>query len=63
MQDNIIPYEKIIYLTAEPENINPALDKVKTIINTLKNNKTPGEDNINPELIKLTGKQLIIEIH
>jgi len=63
MQDNITPYEKIIYHTAEKEITEPALDEVKTIINTLKNNKTPGEDNINSELIKLAGKRLTTEIH
>lgn len=39
------------------------MDEVKTVINSLKNNKTPGEDNINSELIKLAGKKLTTEIH
>lgn len=56
MQDNITPYENIIYHTADPEIIEPTLNEVKTIINTLKNNKTPEEDNINSELINLAGK-------
>lgn len=63
MGDNIIPYEKRIYHTAEPEIIKPTLDEVKIIINTFKNNKAPEEDNINSELIKLANKQLITEIH
>lgn len=50
MGDSIIPYEKIIYHTAEPDTTKPTLDEVKTIINTLKNNEAPGEDNINSEL-------------
>lgn len=58
-----LPYKKIIYHTAEPEITKPTLDEVKTIINTLKNNKAHGEDNINSELIKLVNTQLITEIH
>jgi|UniRef100_A0A2S2QWZ5 hypothetical protein len=63
MGDKIITYEKRIYYTAEPEILKPTLNKVKTIINTLKNNKAPGDDNINSELIKLVNKQLITKIH
>lgn len=43
--------------------LEPILDKTKTIINTLNNNKSPWESNINPELIKLAKEQLTIEIH
>jgi len=57
MEDNFIPYEKKIFHTAEPDVLKPTLDEVKTIINTLKNNKAPGEDNINSELVKLANKQ------
>jgi len=32
------------------------------IINSLKNNKSPGEDNINAELLKLAGSHLAIQI-
>jgi len=63
MRDNTIPCEKRIYHIAEPEILRPTLDEVKSIINTLQNNKAPGEDNINSELIKLVNKQLITEIH
>jgi len=47
----------------EPEVTEPTLDEVKTVINSLKNNKSPGEDNINSELIKLAGNHLATEIH
>jgi len=63
IQDNITPYEKIIYHTAEPEVTDPTLDEVKTVINSLKNNKSPGEDNINSDLIKLAGNHLATELH
>jgi len=63
IQDNITPYEKLIYHTAEPESIEPTLDEVKIVINCLKNNKSPDENNINSELIKLAGKHLATEIH
>ena len=33
MQDNITPYEKIIYRTAEPETTEPTLDEIKTVPN------------------------------
>lgn len=62
MQDNIKPYEKITYHTVESEILEPTLEEVKTIINNLKNNKSPGEDNINPESMKLAGEQIITEI-
>ncbi|KAL4154176.1 hypothetical protein QTP88_002009 [Uroleucon formosanum] len=63
IQDNITPYKKIIYHTAEPEVTEPTLDEIKTVINSLKNNKSPGEDNINSELIKLAGNHLANEIY
>jgi hypothetical protein len=56
MRNNIIPYEKRIYYTAKPEILKPKLDEDKIIINTLKNNKAPGEDIINSELIKRPNK-------
>lgn len=43
IQDNITPYEKIIYHTAEPDITEPTLDEVKTVINSLKNNKPLGQ--------------------
>lgn len=55
IQDDITPNEKIAYHTADPEITEPTLDEVKTLINTLKNNKTPGEDNINKFRVNKTG--------
>lgn len=63
MQDNITPYKKIIYYAAELKIIEFTLNEIKAIINTIKNNKTTGEDNINSELIKLARKQLIADTH
>lgn len=48
-------YDQIIYDTKQPELLEPNLDETKLIINSLKNNKEPGEDNINSELFKLAG--------
>lgn len=42
--------------------LEPNLDKIEMIINSLKNNKSPGEDNINAELLKLAGPHLAIQI-
>uniref|UniRef100_A0A2S2NGN5 Transposon TX1 uncharacterized protein n=1 Tax=Schizaphis graminum TaxID=13262 RepID=A0A2S2NGN5_SCHGA len=55
-------YEQIIYDTVQPELLEPNLDEIEMIINSLKNNKSPGEDNINAELHKLAGSQLAIQI-
>lgn len=56
-------YEQIIYDTVQPEMLEPNLDEIKMIINSLKNNKSPGEDNINSELLKLAGPHLAIQIY
>lgn len=37
----------------------PNLEEIEQIVNTLKNNKTPGEDNINSELLKIGGKDIL----
>jgi len=55
-------YEQIIYDTVEPELLEPNLDEIKVIINSLKNNKLPEEDNINSELRKFTGPHLVIQL-
>jgi hypothetical protein len=55
-------YEQIIYDTVQPELLEPNLDEIEMIINSLKNNKSPGEDNINAELLKLAGSHLSIQI-
>jgi len=41
----------------------PELGEIELIINDLKNFKDPGEDEINPELLKLAGKDLTTEIY
>lgn len=42
--------------------LEPSLDEIKMIIKSLKNNKSPGEDNINSELLKLAGPYLATQI-
>ncbi|KAL4141519.1 hypothetical protein QTP88_004148 [Uroleucon formosanum] len=42
--------------------LEPNLDEIEMIINSLKNNKSPEEDNINAELLKLAGSHLAIQI-
>jgi len=51
--DNNGKYEEILYHTVEPELPAPNIEEIEIIIKSLKNNKSPGEDNINPELQKL----------
>jgi len=46
----------------EPEFKEPDRDEIQSIINSLKNNKSPGEDNINSELLKLAGAPLVTQI-
>lgn len=41
----------MIYHTAQPLLEEPNREEVEDIIATLKNNKAPGEDNINSELL------------
>jgi len=55
-------YQKIIYDTMEPEFKEPDRDEIQSIINSLKNNKSSGEDNINSELLKLAGAPLVSQI-
>jgi hypothetical protein len=57
------PAEDQIYVTAEPEVPEPSLEEIKSIVESLKNNKAPGEDNINPELLKLAGRDLLENLH
>jgi len=54
---SIVKYEKLIYQTAEPELTEPELKEIECIIKDLKNFKAPGEDEINPELLKIGWKR------
>lgn len=56
-------YEKLTYQTAKSEMIEQGLDKIQFIIKDHKHVKVPGEDEINQELLKLTGKDLVTEIY
>ncbi|KAL4152688.1 hypothetical protein QTP88_000521 [Uroleucon formosanum] len=55
-------HTQIEYYTAEPEDVEPTDDEVRMIINTLKNNKSPGEDGLASELLKYGGEELIREV-
>jgi len=52
-----------VYQTAELELPKPSMDKIELIVKSLKNNNAPGQDNINSELIKIAGKDLLKTIH
>ncbi|VVC33310.1 Hypothetical protein CINCED_3A004854 [Cinara cedri] len=53
----------MIYQTAEPELTEPKLEKIRLIVKDLKNFKALEEDEINPELLKLAGKDFATVIH
>ncbi|VVC30823.1 Alpha carbonic anhydrase,Carbonic anhydrase, alpha-class, conserved site [Cinara cedri] len=55
-------YERIIYDTVQPELLEPNLDEIKMVINSLRKNKVPGKNNISSELLKLTGPHFAIQI-
>lgn len=54
-------YEQIIYDTVQPVMLEPNLEELNVIINSLKNNKSPGEDKIYSELPSgtKTSKQIL----
>jgi hypothetical protein len=47
----------------EPEVPEPSFEEIKSIVESLKNNKAPGENKINPELLKLAGRDLLENLH
>jgi len=49
--------------TAEPQLLAPRIEDIKIIIKSLKTNKSPGENNINFELLKIAGKEILINLH
>lgn len=52
------PYEKLVYHTDEPELPKLSTYKIELIVKSLRNNKVPGENNINLELLKIVGRLL-----
>ncbi|KAL4141659.1 hypothetical protein QTP88_004260 [Uroleucon formosanum] len=55
-------HTQIKYYTEEPEDVELTDDEVRTTINTLKNNKSPGEDDLAAELLKYSGEELISKV-
>lgn len=49
--ENIAKYERVSYQTAESKTSDPKTEEIELTIKTLKNYKSPGEEEINPELI------------
>jgi len=56
---NDLSYGQVIRDTIEPEVLEPNQEEIEQIVNTLKNNKSPGEDNINSELLNIGGKDFL----
>lgn len=56
-------YQELVYHTAEPELLAPNIEEIEIIIKSLKNNKSPRDDNINSELLKIAGREILINLH
>jgi len=55
-------HPQIEYYTAEPKDMDPTDEEINTMINGLKNDKSPGKDGLAAELFKYGGEELINEI-
>ena len=62
VKDDVEIREEVIY-RPEEQTEPPTKDEACEIIRTLKNSKSPGEDNISAEFIKYGDKKLWEEIH
>lgn len=56
-------YENLVYHTAEPELLAPNIEETEIIMESLKNNKSPGDDNINSKLLKIAGKEILTNLY
>lgn len=54
--------EKIM-TTLEPKIVETTREEIAKIINSFKNNKSPGKDKITAELLKHRRKQIVDDIH
>lgn len=55
--------EDTIYYTIESEIVNWRLKEIQYAIKTLKKNKSPGNNKIVTEFLKLIGQNLIQKLH
>lgn len=55
--------EEVQFQTAQPYIDEPSIDEVKNVILKLKNNKSPGSDNLPGELFKHGGNALWFQLH
>lgn len=52
-----------IMIIVEPNIVEPTREEIAKIINSHKNNKSPGEYQITAELLKHGGKQIVDDVH